>query len=256
MKINSETIEAQNDFLDCYRGRTGFLYHLSYLRRCKSELIYHLLKKGRVQIAGSDVFDYAFGAGTFFRQLPSSCKVYGVELDTITVTEVSENLRTKNFKELDLDSIEIPTWEEHRLLARKYDVLVCSHILEHLDDPVHFLKRLKQCLEEDGVLVCLVPINETVPDPHHVQVCNVGTIQLWAKNSGLELTQYLETDHWNYWPKRFLYSDSRTIFRKVCSLGLGVANGIVPQALWWKLSRVFGVLTFSKATQAGFVLKA
>ena len=38
-----------------------------------------------------------------------------------------------------------------------YDVVVCSHVLEHVIDPVDLLRRMKSWLAPDGVLIACVP---------------------------------------------------------------------------------------------------
>ncbi len=42
----------------------------------------------------------------------------------------------------------------------RWDVVSCSHVLEHLTDPCRFLDQLRGLLDEDGYLFCEVP-NET-----------------------------------------------------------------------------------------------
>lgn len=41
---------------------------------------------------------------------------------------------------------------------RLYDIVICSHILEHMSDPVAFLKGLKKHLHDDGVIYAEVPM--------------------------------------------------------------------------------------------------
>ena len=254
MTSNAKPIDAQNDFRQCYRGRFRSIYHLSYLRLCKSKLIDHLLRSCQVSLTGAKVFDYAFGAGTFFLTLPKSAKIFGVELDPQVVAAVGMQLNTAGYMEVDLDVIEINSWASHRLISNSYDVIVCSHILEHLDDPVHFLTILRKSLTEGGVIVCLVPINEEVPDPHHVQVCNHEQIVGWAEQSDLGIRTYIETDHWNYWAKKYLPYYKRPVLRKIWSLGIGMIASLFPDGWWWRTSKWAGLL-HAKPTQAGFVLE-
>lgn len=39
----------------------------------------------------------------------------------------------------------------------RFDVVLATHILEHLEDPVGFLRRAKRFLKPDGVLIAMVP---------------------------------------------------------------------------------------------------
>lgn len=39
----------------------------------------------------------------------------------------------------------------------EYDLVVVRHVLEHVLDPVHFMKKIHQCLQEDGLVYLAVP---------------------------------------------------------------------------------------------------
>lgn len=42
-------------------------------------------------------------------------------------------------------------------INRKFDLISLSHVLEHVDDPVHFLGLIRPLLKEDGLLLIQVP---------------------------------------------------------------------------------------------------
>ena len=97
-------------------------------------------------------------------------------MDRENIGAVDEMLRARGYRNLDLQTIDIARWTEHPLLGRKYDVILCSHVLEHLPDPAMFLKRISECLNPAGVFIGLVPLNERIMDPHHVQRLNQSKI--------------------------------------------------------------------------------
>ena len=39
----------------------------------------------------------------------------------------------------------------------KFDVIIMMHVIEHLKDPIQFIKRAKQLLNKDGLLIILCP---------------------------------------------------------------------------------------------------
>ncbi|MGD1890235.1 MAG: class I SAM-dependent methyltransferase [Cyclobacteriaceae bacterium] len=47
--------------------------------------------------------------------------------------------------------------EALKLEQKKYDAIVCSEVLEHLDDPSPLLASLYEALSEDGILIVTVP---------------------------------------------------------------------------------------------------
>ena len=172
MSANPITVPSQDDFKECYRGRQSALHHAAYMRMAKVLLALHLCEQAGITLDGKDIFDYGFGAGTFFRYCPRGSRLFGVEMDVENVESVRAMLRERGFPEPDLRTIEIEHWQAHPLLERRYDVILCSHVLEHLPDPAMFLKSLRECLNGDGFFLGLVPINERLMDPHHVQPLN------------------------------------------------------------------------------------
>lgn len=42
-------------------------------------------------------------------------------------------------------------------LKSKYDAIVLGHVLEHVEDPQHILKKIKKWLQPNGIVLCAVP---------------------------------------------------------------------------------------------------
>lgn len=255
--ISPETLRlSQADFMTCYRGRQSVLHHVSYMRMSKVLLALRLCEMAEIRLEGKDVFDYGFGAGTFFRYCPSSSRLFGVELDPENVSAVQTMLNRRGHTNTVLRLIDIDHWSKHPLLTLQYDVILCSHVLEHLPDPVNFLKIARRCLKDAGAFVGLVPINERKVDLHHLQVVNEETIRGWARDAGFSVQTYLEADPWLYWCQPMLASNTnrmRLITQAIC-LGIGIPATLLGPRLWSQLSRLYAALTASRPTQAGFVL--
>lgn len=47
----------------------------------------------------------------------------------------------------------------HMVEDETYDVIICSHVLEHVKDDRKALKELKRILKKDGKIIFLVPVN-------------------------------------------------------------------------------------------------
>lgn len=248
---------SQETFRTCYRGNQGPLRHAAYMRMSKVMLLRLLLSRNALDLEGKEIFDYGFGAGTFFRFCPRTSKLHGVELDPTNAAAVTTMLRERGFEHLDLQPMTIEGWENHPLLGRQYDVIVCSHVLEHLPEPSIFLRRIALCLKPEGVFLGLVPINERHADPHHVQIVNRSKIEAWASQAQLHVRDWLETDHWLYWLQPIFTHEAgwRHKCAQVISLLVGLIASIIGEALWFRLSHGFAALTGSRPTQAAFVLQ-
>ena len=246
---------SQEIFKSVYRNRQTFLHHMAYMRMAKVLLALEVLEKTGVGLDRKAIFDYGFGAGTFFLHCPTNARIAGVEIDPVNVTDVQQRMQQRGFADVRLQTIVIEQWEQHPLLREQYDIFLCSHVLEHLPDPVTFLRRIRNCIKSDGVFVGLVPLNERCANPHHVQACDRIKIQSWLGQAGLKTRCYLESDPWLFWLQPFFATETglRHKLAQAISLMLGIPATLVGHHIWETSSRAYARLTISKPTQAAFV---
>mgnify|MGYP003747811417 FL=1 len=250
------TEQTQAIFENVYRGRQSALHHLAYMRTSKVLLAMDALLRAGVELRASRVLDYGFGAGTFFRHCPREASLFGVETDRQTVREVEAMLRDRGFENMDLRPIDISDWERHPLLQKQYDVILCSHVLEHMDRPVDLLSALGRCMAPGGKLVCLVPINEIVMNPHHVQTVDRAAVEGWTREAGMVLYDYRESDH-TFYPFQPLFAHDSGWRHRVArgvSLGFGLLSAGVGREVWLRMSSFLGRALGLKPCQAVFVL--
>ncbi len=246
----------QEIFETVYRGRQGPFNHMAYMRIAKVLLALRALSGGGVALSGKSVFDYGFGSGTFYRHCPKDARLSGVEMDAENIRDVLAMLEARGQK-ADLQKIEIENWSIHPLLQRSYDVFLCSHVLEHLADPVDFLQRVRSCVEPGGVFLGLVPVNEWVANPHHVQVPDRAKIEGWLNTAGYELLLYEENDPFTYYAMPLYAVDSgwKHAAARALSLGLGVPASLLGWRAWFTLGRVFSALSGARPAQAVFLCR-
>jgi len=136
-------------------------------------------------------------------------------------------------------------------------LVLCSHVLEHFEDPQSYLQNIKSCLKRQGAFLGLVPINERVENPHHLHKVDRNVIVEWARKANLELTYYIEADPWMYWFQSLYTADEgiRRRLTQALSLALGIpATALGPDA-WEYVSKPYAMLTQSEPTQAAFILR-
>lgn len=220
-------------------------------------LALRVLRLARVDLAEGNLFDYGFGAGTFYRYCPLSANLSGVEQDPVVCQEVTQMLSSRGHKHIDLQPIEIERWKEHPLLEKQYDIFFCSHVLEHLPNPVDFLKTVRPCMKPDSVFLGLVPINERAENPHHLQKVDRAVVEKWAAGAGYEVAYYEENDPFLYWaqPLYTVTSGWKHKLAQAMSLDLGLSATLFGERLWFAWGRIFERLTFSRPTQAAFLLR-
>lgn len=251
------TTSRQDTYYRVYRNRQSWWYHLAYMRLAKVLGVLYAFDRQGMDLDGKRVFDYGFGAGTFFRYCPKTAFLYGVELDPVHVERVAETLRARKYTQIDLRAVDEEGWRDHALLGRRYDVVVVSHVLEHVKSPVELLKRLADCVAPGGCLVALLPINERVGHDSHEWVVDATLVHDWATTAGVEIADGFEFDPFTYCalPVFEKKSASGRIAAQGLSLFLGLCAVTVGRRCWLKLGNLFARITGAKPGQAVFVMR-
>lgn len=76
-----------------------------------------------------------------------------------------------------------------RIVPRDFDIIVCSHVLEHVDDDLSLLQNLVASLRPGGYLLVNVPINECWPDPRHVRAYGPEALKKMLRDLGLAIQE-------------------------------------------------------------------
>ncbi|MBK7917795.1 MAG: class I SAM-dependent methyltransferase [Chloroflexi bacterium] len=92
------------------------------------------------------ILDFGCGGGDLLARLPGRLKT-GVEINPVA-QEYAKKLGLQMFSSLD----ETP--------KTPYDVIISSHALEHVPEPLTLLMRLKDFLSSNGSLVLLLPMDD------------------------------------------------------------------------------------------------
>jgi len=97
------------------------------------------------------LLDVGCGEGYFLSAAQAAgWQSYGIELDKCRVdVAVAQGL-----------NVEWTTVEQANLDVERYDVITMFHVIEHLNDPVTVLRKLRSALKPDGLLVVETPTND------------------------------------------------------------------------------------------------
>lgn len=101
---------------------------------------------------GATVLDVGCGNGIISRSL-------GKKGFTVLGIDISEKAieKAKALNKLDNVSFRVMSAEELAVSQEKYNAVICSEVLEHLEQPDKLLTVLHQSLKPDGVLIVTVP---------------------------------------------------------------------------------------------------
>ena len=72
--------------------------------------------------------------------------------------------------------------------GEKFDLVILSHILEHLDDPVSALLKMRDAVSKRGVLFVNVPLNAPMPD-HIILLENPGQAAELIEKGGFRIVE-------------------------------------------------------------------
>jgi len=152
------------------------------------------------------VLDLGYGDGVNFEAIARQCR--------LTLVEGSLELCAKAQKRS--DSLKLDVEIVHSLFEnfdtnQQFDLILVSHVLEHVDDPVGLLRHLQNFLKRDGKLVGIVPNSESFhrklgvamglqqnlddlsERDHlvgHQRVYCLGTLRRDIETSGMELIEH------------------------------------------------------------------
>lgn len=104
---------------------------------------------------GESVLEMGYGEGNFTEELVSR----GFKP---TVLDGSDALlkKAKN-KYGDQINIEHDLFEEY-IPKKGFDTILCTHVLEHVDDPVDLLQHMQKWIKDDGKIIIIVPNKESL----------------------------------------------------------------------------------------------
>lgn len=125
---------------------------------------------------GAEVLDVGCGNGVISRSLgEQGFNVKGIDVSEKTIEKARMLNKFSNVR-FDVVSAEQLVADGHR-----YHAIICSEVLEHLNDPGKLLRVLHQSLQDNGILIVTVPNGK---GPREVLVTK-PVIALQKKNNGL-----------------------------------------------------------------------
>ncbi|MDQ8188864.1 class I SAM-dependent methyltransferase [Roseibacillus persicicus] len=233
--MKSETV-SQDLFKSVYRKRSGKLHRMSYMRRGKYLAVHAGLEACGFNLSQKKVFDFGFGPGSFLLSCPKDCKVSGCEIDPDHVSSLQAEMKSLGYESVNLRAASEES-EDFSLPfgGEKYDLIVYSHVLEHVDKPIVAMEAAKGSLSSEGIVVVVLPINEQKPDPKHVHLVDEELAKSWFVNSGYELLTVQQLGSLNYLLQPLMGGESKLSRWRAqfLSLSIGLLSAPFQASQWW-----------------------
>lgn len=147
------------------------------------------------------VLDYGFGHGTLLMRMPRRHRIFGCELSSEAISNV--------YSLCSLLRRKVSLFSPEELTARastlSFDLVTCSHVIEHVEDESELLNLFRSVIPKNGHLLLNVPINEVWKDPKHVRQYTAMSTRRLLESAGFEVEECLEADRWTAWILHYEY---------------------------------------------------
>lgn len=155
-------IEEKNqiEFNKRYTDKFGKLkIQFSHGNKTHRETALLLVKKVFPDLEGKKILEVGGGVTNLLTRFPNT-RLVGFDISEQAVREMKLEAQGKN-----LGGVFTQKFEEVEAEG-PFDLIILSHILEHIEDPVTFLQKYLKLLNPSGFFVILVPANEPRSDYH------------------------------------------------------------------------------------------
>jgi len=131
-----------------------------FLSQFKDPLMDHLYQKILIHLdeaPGGEILDIGCGIGKVaFWATQRGFKVTGIDREKKAI-EIAQEILQKLEKKIRPQFILGNFMETMSLKGKKFDAIICSEVIEHLDEPGKFLQKAKQLLKKGGLFILTVP---------------------------------------------------------------------------------------------------
>ncbi len=183
-----------------WTGHMRSLSHFLYTEKIHYYPFYSWLKKKILQIRiknpHAELLDIGFGSGF---HLKTFSKRFG--LKTIGTDIASETIDRYNRLNIPMSkAIQIDPYTNSIPLPNdSYDIIICSHVIEHVPDEKKLLSEIRRLVSEKGTVYFNIPINEENIDvPNHLRKYTPESFLLLLSKNGFIPLQYQESDNFSH----------------------------------------------------------
>jgi len=153
-----------------YHRRLRLPVRLNFEVQTKLVMFRRLAQKLPSLPEGASVLDLGCGRGGMLFWFPRHCVLEGVDITPTAVEQMRRKARRNGYREF---RFECANLERERIPwgDGSTDVVVCSHLIEHVQDDRRLLAEICRVLKPGGHLILMIPINETNPNanPLHLR---------------------------------------------------------------------------------------
>lgn len=212
--VRNKKIEFRNSFEKILYRIIKIVYslvrRLLFINRERENLEYMLLKKFKGR-----VLEIGCGNGERLYKL----KKYGFLAEGVEIDEKAANIAEKKYDlkiyRGDIRELNIP--------SDSFDFIIMNHVLEHISEPISFLKECKRIIKRGGKIILTTPNFDSyshkyfkqywrgLEPPRHLYLYTLGSLDILCKKAGLNKSKI-----WTSTAKtEFIIGDSIRLEKKI-----------------------------------------
>jgi ubiquinone/menaquinone biosynthesis C-methylase UbiE len=220
------TEESNQSFYDEYYNKPAWWFRLRYDTQVKKKTVLWLLRVAGISRRDQRVLEIGFGSGVVLFSFDQSCEISGVEVSRSAVARARARAKHLGFTNVDFREVHNDTLP---FADGAFDIVIASHVLEHVADDIRLLSEVHRVLNDGGVAIILVPINERYVDPKHLRTYDQAQLVEKLTTTGLQPRLSLQNETLFYLVERFYFEGFRERWGVWGTLTAGLVN--VPAAL-------------------------
>ena len=153
--------------------------------------------------------------------------LYGIEISTEAIKNLNIINSIRNIKMLLFEGNEL----SNQFSNLKFDIISCSHVLEHIDNDIGLLKLFYNHIDNGGFLLLNLPINEIWDDPKHVKKYTVENSVRIVEAAGFEIVETKTCDRLTAYILKIKLTNQNTFILLIIKI-ISAILALLPIKLW------------------------
>lgn len=163
----------------------------------KRDIVKHVLKNVGYKDGGKSVLDIGFGFGLILLSFDRNNYICGIELAESAVSFAEVEVKRRGFENYSFHVYKGSGLID--LASDAFDLIICSHVLEHVPDDDFLLDEIRRMLKPEGMAFLNIPINEEhFLDPRHMRKYTPAAFLKQVERHGFTVVLLYQGDKlWN-----------------------------------------------------------
>jgi len=160
----TQSLPDSNTFYHEYYNKPAYWFRFRYDTQFKVKSALNALKKIKFNSEQKKIFEFGFGSGELIFKFKNVALIGGKEISSYAVDLATEKAKKKNLKSYFNLIREVPA---NYIPEIKYNLIIASHVIEHIEDTDNFIEQITKIILPGGLLLLQFPLHEKYEDPKH-----------------------------------------------------------------------------------------